>query len=200
MLFFGDSTPFDEHSWAVTIEYEEDGTVSDENADEIDYREFLARMKEDTATASNDRVEQGCESIKLLGCAAEPFYDEAEKKLPWAKELRFDGEDENTLNYNIRVLGRKGVLVLNFIAGMDQKALIDSQLASVRAIAEFDQGSRYEDFDPDLDEVVAYGLGALNAGCVKRTAATRMRRRDASSWLSPCPWMARDTREPTSPF
>ena len=207
MLISGDSTPFDEHSWAVTIEYEEDGTVSDENADEIDYRELLAQMKEDTAAASNDRIEQGYESIKLLGCAAEPFYDEAEKKLHWAKELRFGGQDENTLNYNIRVLGRKGVLVLNFIAGMDQKALVDSQLASVLAIAEFDQGSRYEDFDPDLDEVAAYGLGALNAGkvlakagCVKRTAATRMRRRDGSSWLSPCPWMARDTREPTSPF
>jgi uncharacterized membrane-anchored protein len=34
----------------------------------------------------------------------------------WAKEINFGGDSENTLNYNIRVLGRKGVLLLNFIA------------------------------------------------------------------------------------
>ncbi|MCB1742863.1 MAG: DUF2167 domain-containing protein, partial [Gammaproteobacteria bacterium] len=32
------------------------------------------------------------------------------------------------------------------------------------AMAEFDQGSRYEDFDPSLDKVAAYGIGALVAG------------------------------------
>jgi uncharacterized membrane-anchored protein len=70
------------------------------------------------------------------------------------------------LNYNIRVLGRKGVLILNFIAGMSQKEIIDSKLDTVLSMAEFDQGSRYEDFDPDIDTVAAYGLGALVAGKV----------------------------------
>ena len=70
----------------------------------------------------------------------------------------------NTLNYNIRVLGRRGVLLLNFIAGIDQKELIDQNLDSVLAIASFDKGAQYADFDPDIDKVAAYGLGALVAG------------------------------------
>jgi uncharacterized membrane-anchored protein len=166
MLFPSDITPFDENSWAVSIDYEEDGYVSDENADEIDYQELLTQMKEETSAASQQRIQQGYEPIKLIGWASEPFYDKSSHKLHWAKEIQFGNQQINTLNYNIRVLGRKGVLVLNFIAGMDQKSLIDSKLDTVLALAEFNQGSRYEDFDPDIDKVAAYGIGALVAGKV----------------------------------
>ncbi len=166
MLFPADMTPFDSAAWAVTIEYEEDGYVSDADADEIDYADLLKQMKSDTQYASDERIKQGYEGIELIGWAANPYYDAASHKLHWAKEIKFGTQQINTLNYNIRVLGRKGVLVLNFIAGMDQKALIESNLDSVLAIAEFDQGARYSDFNPDIDKVAAYGLGALVAGKV----------------------------------
>jgi uncharacterized membrane-anchored protein len=166
MLFPAGMTPFDENSWAVTIEYEEDGYVSDENANDIDYEDLLGQMKEDTLESSKARVKEGYESIELIGWAATPYYDSIDKKLHWAKEYQFGTNETNTLNYNIRVLGRKGVLVLNFIAGMDQKPVIESNIDTVLALSEFDQGSRYSDFDPDIDKVAAYGLGALVAGKV----------------------------------
>lgn len=166
MLFPKDSTPFDDGAWAVTVEYHEDGYVSDEDADEIDYDDLLEEMKADTKLESEEWVKQGYSTISLIGWAAPPFYDSEAKKLHWAKELKFGGEDINTLNYNIRILGRKGVLILNFIAGMDQKELIESNLDAVLDIADFDQGSRYSDFNPELDQVAAYGLGALVAGKV----------------------------------
>ncbi|MBC6906347.1 DUF2167 domain-containing protein [Saccharophagus sp. K07] len=166
MLMPADVTPFEAESWAVTIEYEQDGYVSDDDADSLDYQELLKQMKADTAEASKERVKAGYEPIELVGWASPPFYDKATHKLHWAKELKFGDMGENTLNYNIRVLGRKGVLVLNFIAGMEQKAVIDQNLDAVLAMAEFDQGSRYADFNPDLDKVAAYGLGALVAGKV----------------------------------
>lgn len=166
MLFPAEMTPFDQGSWAATIEYEEDGYVADDDAEDIDYAELLEQMKADTQIASEERVLQGYETIELVGWAATPFYDSAAHKLHWAKEIKFENEPDNTLNYNIRVLGRKGVLVLNFIAGMDQKQLIESNLDAVLALAEFDQNSKYSDFNPDLDKVAAYGLGALVAGKV----------------------------------
>lgn len=166
MLFPEEGTPFDNESWGVTIEYEEDGYVADDDADSIDYDELLVQMKEGTAEASKQRVSQGYEPIALVGWASRPFYDATTHKLHWAKEVKFGDQEVNTLNYNIRVLGRKGVLVLNFIAGMDRKAVIESSLDTVLAMAEFDSGNRYEDFDPDLDQVAAYGLGALVAGKV----------------------------------
>jgi len=164
MLFPAESTPFDQDAWAVTIEYEEDGYVSDSDADDIDYSSLLKQMKKDTKAESKLRQKEGYDAIELVGWAAQPFYDKQEKKLHWAKEIRFASSEVNTLNYNIRVLGRRGVLVLNFIAGIDQKELIDQNLDSVLSIANFEEGSGYADFNPDVDKVAAYGLGALVAG------------------------------------
>ncbi|MEM7468958.1 MAG: DUF2167 domain-containing protein, partial [Pseudomonadota bacterium] len=166
MLIPADKTPFDEDSWAATIEYEEDGYVSDADADEINYDDLLAQMKKDTLAASEQRVAQGYESIELVGWASPPYYDSNAKKLHWAKEIKFGTFETNTLNYNIRVLGRRGVLVLNFIAGINQKPEIDANVDAVLSLASFDEGSRYTDFDPDIDKVAAYGLGALVAGKV----------------------------------
>lgn len=166
MLFPIEGTPFDSDNWGVSIEYIEDGYVSDADADEIDYDDLLADMQESTQDENKVRAEQGYEPIELVGWAENPFYDKQSHKLHWAQELKFGNQSPNTLNYNIRVLGRKGILLLNFIAGMEQKEIIDSKLDSVLALAEFDQGSRYEDFDPSIDKVAAYGLGALVAGKV----------------------------------
>ena len=166
MIFPAAMTPFDQEAWAVTISYEEDGYVSDADAADIDYNELLVQMQEDTAAASVERIKQGYQAIELVGWAAEPYYAVSPNKLHWAKEIKFDQQAVNTLNYNIRMLGRKGVLVLNFIATIDQKPLIETNLTQVLAMADFTQGQKYSDFDPDLDEVAAYGLGALVAGKV----------------------------------
>lgn len=166
MLFPEGMTPFDDGSWGVSIEYEEDGYVSDGDAEDIDYADLLESMQADTQASSESRVSQGYEAIELVGWAATPFYDAATHKMHWAKELKFGEQETNTLNYNIRVLGRKGVLVLNFIADMNEKTEIEDNLETVLALAEFDDGARYTDFNPDIDDVAAYGLGALVAGKV----------------------------------
>ena len=92
------------------------------------------------------------------------------KKLHWAKALRFEGQEVQTLNYNIRALGRRGVLVLNVIADMDGLPVVERNLPEVLAMTEFSPGHRYHEFDPDLDEVAAYGIGALIAGKVAAKA------------------------------
>lgn len=166
MLFPAGVTPFDQDSWAVTIEYEEEGYVSDEDAGSIDYIEMLKQMREDTRQESKERVKQGYEAIELVGWASPPYYDAESHKLHWAKEIKFGDMESNTLNYNIRILGRKGVLLMNFIASMEQKPVIDSNLDTVLALADFDTGAKYNDFNPDIDKVAAYGIGALVAGKV----------------------------------
>ena len=166
MLFPAESTPFDSDAWGVTIEYVEEGFVNDEDAADINYGELLSSMKEDIQRGSEWRVNQGYEAIALIDWAKPPYYDAENKKLYWAKELQFGDSPDHTLNYNIRILGRKGYLLLNFIASMDQLNEIDQNLDTVLGIAEFNQGSRYSDFDPDIDQVAAYGIGALVAGKV----------------------------------
>ena len=166
MLLPSGKTPFSTESWGVLIEYSEQGYVSDEDAEQINYDDLLAEMQEDTRKASQQRVKAGYPEIELIGWAQRPYYDNVAKKLHWAKEIRFAGAEENTLNYNIRVLGRKGVLSMNFVAGMDQLDEIANQLDVVLDMVEFSEGQRYQDFDPELDKIAAYGIGALVAGKV----------------------------------
>ncbi|MER0041708.1 DUF2167 domain-containing protein [Pseudomonas sp. MGal98] len=157
-------SPLADESWAVTVEYEESGYVSDEDAADIDYDEMLEDLQDSAKTDNEWRAENGYEPIAIVGWASAPHYDAEGKKLHWAKEVKFGDSDEHTLNYNIRVLGRKGVLVLNFIAGMHQLPQIEESVPAVLAMTDFNDGNRYADFNPDLDEVAAYGLGALIAG------------------------------------
>lgn len=152
--------------WGAVIEYEADGYVSDKDAHKIDYDDLLHDMQKDVAESSKERVRMGYDPIQLIGWASPPYYDATNKKLHWAQEIKFGDDDLHTLNYNIRILGRKGVLVLNFIADMEQKDIIDSNIDSVLAMAEFSEGSRYSDFNPDFDKVAAYGIGGLIAGKV----------------------------------
>jgi len=166
MLFPAGMTPFDRDAWAVTIDYAEDGYVSDKDADKMDYDALLKQMQEAVQENNKQRKKQGYEPISLVGWAAKPYYDKASHKLYWAKEVKFGNDEVNTLNYNIRVLGRKGYLVLNFIAGMDQKPVIDSKIDGVLAMSSFNPGFRYGDFNPKLDKVAAYGIGGLVAGAV----------------------------------
>ena len=166
MLFPVKYTPIDPEAWGVEISYEEEGYISDKDAAEIDYSEMLQQMKKDTAQTSKYRVKQGYPSIELVGWADKPYYDQETKKLYWAKELKFDNSPDHSLNYDIRILGRKGVLNMSFIAGMEQLTEIQLNREKVLAMANFNEGMRYEDFDPSVDKVAAYGIGALVAGKV----------------------------------
>ena len=167
MLFPEDVGPLsDDFTYVVEIKYSEEGYIEDEDAEEIDYDDLLLEMQEDTEEANLQRQEQGYEAIELVGWASKPFYDGENKKLHWAKELRFGDADLNTLNYNIRVLGRKGILNLNAIGNIDVLPKVNEDVPLILSSVEFNEGSRYEDFNPSMDRVAAYGIGGLVAGKV----------------------------------
>lgn len=170
MLVRGPEDILADESWAVVIAYEQDGYVSDENADSIDYAEMLADMQANSRESNAARVEAGYEEVELVGWAATPRYDKAANKLYWAKELRFGDVPVNTLNYNVRILGRRGVLVLNLVATMPQLEEVETVIPTVLAMTNFNPGHRYSDFDPSIDQVAAYGIGALVAGKVAAKA------------------------------
>jgi len=166
MLFPAEYSPVDQAAWGVTLDYEEEGYVSDKDAADIDYNELLKNMQSDTRESSKARVEMGYEPVSLIGWAAQPYYDAEQHKPYWAKELQVGDNAEHTLNYNVRVLGRQGVLVMNFIAGMSQLEEIQTAREEVLAMASFNEGHKYSEFNPDIDKVAAYGIGGLIAGKV----------------------------------
>jgi uncharacterized membrane-anchored protein len=164
MIFPKDKGPIDDHAWGITVSYEDSGYVKDDDATKINYDELLKQMQTDAQQANAEREKQGYPSITLNGWAVPPRYDAASHKLYWAKNLRFGGETEDTLNYDVRILGRHGVLVLEAIAGMSQLDEINQKTPEILAMVDFQPGNTYAEFDPKVDKVAEYGLATLVAG------------------------------------
>lgn len=164
MIFPAGVSPVSRDAWGVLITYNQDGHVKDDDAGSINYDDMLVDMKERMEDANAERVKQGYHKLSLVGWAEKPTYDKYNHKLYWAKELNSENAPEHTLNYNIRILGREGVLVLNAIAGMSQINQIKSEMKNVLAATEFTKGNTYADYDSSTDRTAEYGIAALVAG------------------------------------
>ncbi len=157
----------DEQGYVFNVQYDEIGYVKDDDADKINYDDLANQMRESTAEENAARKKDGYDPIHFIGWAAKPFYDKEKKILHWAKEIKFgDSAEVNTLNYNIRVLGRKGVLVLNAIGTMDNLPLVQKDVPKVLDIVQFNEGYQYKNFDSSIDQVAAITIGGLVAGKV----------------------------------
>lgn len=164
MLFKEGMAALDDDAWGVVLTYEDTGYVSDEDANGIDYDVLIEAMREEGVSENAERKRQGYPTIDIIGWAAEPRYDAKTHKLYWAKELAFEGSPTHTLNYDMRVLGRRGVLSLNFVAAVEQLAEIEQVSPQVLAIPDFDAGSRYEDFNVATDTKADFGVAGLIGG------------------------------------
>jgi uncharacterized membrane-anchored protein len=153
-------------SWVFTISYNEMGYVKDDDAEDIDYDDLFEEMKKEFKENNPEREKLGYPAIELLAWASQPHYDKDKKILHWAKELKFGNDSINTLNYNLRVLGRKGIFMLNAVAGMPELPEVKLNIDKVIASVEFKDGHKYSDFVPDVDNVAAWTIGGLVAGKV----------------------------------
>ncbi len=153
-------------TYAIEIQYEEEGYVSDKEASEIDYDEMLENMQKSANDNNKERIKQGYQPIELVGWAEPPYYDHTAKKLYWAKEMKFGDDETNTLNYNIRILGRKGYLMLNAIGEMNVLDKFNKDKDKILTSVNFNEGHKYSNFNSNTDKIAAYGIGGLIAGKV----------------------------------
>jgi uncharacterized membrane-anchored protein len=151
-------------SWAVVLSYSGDGYVSDKEANDINYDDMLKTMQQETLDSNIERKKAGYGSIVLNNWATRPHYDATSSKLYWAKDLTFDDGKDHTLNYDVRALGRYGYLSMNAVATMADLKAVETGMADVIKMAEFESGARYADFNASSDKTAAYGLAALVAG------------------------------------
>ena len=152
--------------WAFVISYEDMGYVKDDDANDIDYDDLLNEMKKETDEANPERIKLGYRKISLVGWASKPFYDKELKTLHWAQEMKFGDMETNTLNYNLRILGRNGVLNLNAVSTMNELSDVKSNINKIIKCVEYKDGDKYSDFNPEIDNVAAWTIGGLVAGKV----------------------------------
>lgn len=164
MIFPAGASPLDYGVWGATIHFSDDGYVSDEDAGGIDYDELLGDIQKSQRENNKWREKNGYPPIEIVGWAQTPAYNAETHKLYWAKELKFGDVETNTLNYDIRVLGRRGALVISFIATMEELSAVRKSAPAVLQMAQFDAGSTYADYRPGVDKKAAYGIAGLIGG------------------------------------
>jgi uncharacterized membrane-anchored protein len=164
MLIPKETSPLGDDGWGVVITFDDAGFVDDKDATSMDYDKILKEMQEGVQAANANRKKAGFAAMTLVGWAEPPHYDAAAHKVYWAKDLTFEGSEHHTLNYNIRILGRRGVLVLNAVAAMAQIDAIRAQSKDILAAVEFNEGHRYADYLPGKDKAAAYGVAGLILG------------------------------------
>ncbi|WP_158586739.1 DUF2167 domain-containing protein [Aurantiacibacter zhengii] len=150
-------------AWGAVVTYEATGFVSDEDAADADYNELMDAMREGSVELNEERRAQGYPGVDILGWAQSPAYDAGTHSVIWARELDFDDTDVNTLNYDLRTLGRSGVLSINLISSMPNLAEIQTAANDFASHAAFNPGARYSDYQ-EGDPRAGYGIAGLVAG------------------------------------
>lgn len=171
-MVFPAGRTFADDTWGAVITYDASGYVSDEDAESTDYAELMGQLQSGEAEVNAERQRQGYPTQHLVGWAQTPAYDRRTHSVVWAQNIQFQGSPENTLNYDIRMLGRHGVLSLNMVTVMSKLAETRQAAQRFAAAAEFTQGARYADFQQG-DRVAEYGVAGLIAASVGAAAAKK---------------------------
>ncbi|WP_313805316.1 DUF2167 domain-containing protein [Flavobacterium sp.] len=155
-----------DNSWLFVINYQNEGYVEDGDAKDINYDDLLKEIQSDLEKENSEREKNGFEAVQLLGWASTPFYDEKTNVLHWAKEIKFGKAETNTLNYDLRILGRKGFYTVSAVSNMSELAEVKASIPSILKSVQYKDGFKYSEFDSNTDEIAAWTIGGLVAGKV----------------------------------
>ena len=154
--------------WWVILEFEEIGYVKDDEKKELDADKLIASYRQGSESMNESRQERGTPPIRIVGWHVAPNYNDITKNLEWSVEAESGGE--KFVNYNVRLLGRKGVTKVTLI---EDRSHVDATLPQFREILrshQYSGGESYAEYRQG-DRIAQYGLGALVLGGAAAAAA-----------------------------
>ncbi len=160
--------------WGAVVTYQDSGYVPDTDASRQDYDKVLSDLREGEAADNEARKKEGYPELHVVGWAEPPAYDKANHSLIWARDLRSSDATIDGLNYDVRSLGRHGVLSLNMIWDMPHLAEVRTAAADLGNAASFEKGATYADYDKSVDKTAEYGLAGLVAAGVGAVAVKKL--------------------------
>lgn len=160
-------------SWGAVVTYDPEGYVPDEDAKTADYDKVLKQAQDGEDEVNRQRSKDGFATLHLVGWAQTPTYDQASHSEVWARDFKIGDAPADTLNYDTRILGRRGVLSLNLISTMDRLADARASANDLARLASFDAGSRYSDYQEGQDKKAAHGVAGLVAAGLGVAAAQK---------------------------
>lgn len=155
--------------WFLVFEYFPVGYIRDDEKDQLDGNAILKSIKKGNAEANKLRQDKGFPPLEILGWYEEPHYDPLSHNLVWTLLAR-ESEGYQTVNYNVRLLGRKGYMSVVLVTDPETLDSSRMELSDLLAGFSYKTGSRYAEFVQG-DRVAQIGLAALVAGGAATVAA-----------------------------
>lgn len=147
--------------WAVYFQYDDSGYVKDDDKDKLDADKLLASIKEGNDEGNKYRKKHGNPTLEIVGWDQKPAYDATTHNLTWA--IRATSEGEQIVNYNTRLLGRKGVMEVVLVCDPADLPKHLPEFNALLAGYKYSTGETYAEYKPG-DKIAKYGLGALVLG------------------------------------
>lgn len=159
----------------ITVRYDEEGYIKDDET--LDGDAILKAIRDGEEEYNAERKKRGFPAIHADGWQEKPHYDSVKHQVIWGLALRTleadkQGNQANpdnqggSVNYNTRVLGRKGYVSVNLVTDVTNLPAHKPAAGAILAGTGFVNGLRYEDFDAKSDKVAEYGLTGLVLGGV----------------------------------
>lgn len=149
-------------NWVVYFTYDDSGHVKDDDRDTIDADALLASLKAGTESGNEVRRARGWDSIHVVDWVVPPGYEASTNRLAWGTRLRSDSGTVSA-NYDVRILGRTGVMSVTLACQPDQVQALIPKLQELLNGFEFKAGQRYAEWRSG-DKLAAYGLTGLIVG------------------------------------
>jgi uncharacterized membrane-anchored protein len=147
--------------WSVIFYYDDSGYVKDDDKDKLNADKLLQDYREGTEAANKHRAKAGFPPIHVVGWELPPRYNSETHNLEWA--LRGTSEGEEILNYDTRLLGRRGVMSVKLIVSPKEYAATIPAFTNLMAGYKYNGGETYAEYRKG-DKLAKYGLGALVIG------------------------------------
>jgi uncharacterized membrane-anchored protein len=151
----------DSGDWYARFQFEEIGLVKDDEKGSLDPNAILESIRQGTETANKERAKRGWAPVIVVGWEQPPHYDEQTHNLTWA--VRGESRGELSINYDTRLLGRKGVMRVKLVTAPQTLPQALSEFRTLLAGFNYTKGNRYAEWVPG-DKVAQVGLTALVTG------------------------------------
>lgn len=149
-----------EDGWFVVFDFSDMGYVKDDDRN-LDANAILSSIREGTEESNKVRRERGWPTLDVVGWQQAPFYDAATNNLTWSIVGR--SSDGDSINHSTRLLGRRGVMRVNLVAGPEEMGTALPAFNEMVGDFSFTAGNKYSEFTRG-DKIAEYGLAGLIVG------------------------------------
>lgn len=147
--------------WFVVFEFDDTGYIKDDDKDKLDADAMLKAIQKGNEAGNEERKKMGGAPLTITGWQQPPKYNPETHNLEWA--IKGESEGHQIVNYNTRLLGRKGVMEVALVVS---PAKLSATMADYQELLKgyaYKDGQRYAEFRSG-DKVAQYGLAALVVG------------------------------------